>query len=126
MFCSNCGFKINEDAKFCPSCGQAVNANSVKTIKLKCQECGGVMDVDNDNQILYCQYCGSKNLLPESDDVKIERIRSKTELTKEQIHKDVKLAEQEHERNMEKMSVKVGIGMMIWLFVVAGVLWFFF
>lgn len=47
-------------------------------ISLKCNECGGILDVDDQKKVLFCPYCGSKELLVESDAVKIEQIRSNT------------------------------------------------
>ncbi len=45
---------------------------------MKCQSCGGVMDADEDEPVLICPFCGSKELIIESEAVTIERIRSKT------------------------------------------------
>ena len=82
MYCRNCGKLIDDKAKFCPGCGAPVvtghAAQSGKTIKMKCQSCGGVMDADEDEPVLICPFCGSKELIVESEAVTIERIRSKT------------------------------------------------
>ena len=31
MFCSNCGFQVNENMRFCPNCGQAVRTPAAQT-----------------------------------------------------------------------------------------------
>ena len=54
-------------------------------ISLKCEACNGMMDVDEDREILTCPYCGSKNLIPISDAVKIEKIRQEAELEKKRL-----------------------------------------
>lgn len=51
-FCSNCGEKINDDAKFCPACGAATNGTQAKQKRvqeyagtlIKCPNCGEVLD----------------------------------------------------------------------------------
>ncbi len=82
MFCSKCGNELSDGDAFCSKCGAKVNSNSQNTIHLVCQHCGSVMDYDDERQIVACPYCVSKELIEESDDVKIERIKSKTVLDK--------------------------------------------
>ena len=56
--CQNCGFVLDEDDVFCPSCG-------AKTIQLKtktCEQCGQVLNEDED----FCPYCGTKYVDPDS------------------------------------------------------------
>ncbi len=50
------------------------------TIALRCQDCGGIMEVDEDGEIFKCPYCGSKRIVAVSDAVRIEKIRSKNQL----------------------------------------------
>ncbi len=52
--------------------------NYTGTIILKCTNCGGHLEVDKENDIANCPYCGTSNLLVESDEVVVERIRNKT------------------------------------------------
>lgn len=95
MFCSKCGNELSDGDAFCSKCGAKVGTNSQSTIHLVCQHCGSVMDYDDERQIVACPYCGSKELIEESDDVKIERIKSKTVLTREKQANDFEL-EKEH------------------------------
>lgn len=69
MFCSNCGAKINDGAKFCNNCGapqagtMAVTSmptpSSTKFVPAKCTNCGGTLDVDPTQQAAVCPYCNS-------------------------------------------------------------------
>ncbi|MBP5595048.1 MAG: hypothetical protein J6Y02_06675 [Pseudobutyrivibrio sp.] len=52
------------------------------TKKLKCEDCGGIMEIDQAKSILCCPYCGSKELIEESDDVKKAKIKADIELRK--------------------------------------------
>lgn len=107
MFCSQCGFQLNEDAKFCSNCGEAVNIKmrNAKSRQLRCQNCDGVMNVEEDKTVLLCPYCGSKELLIENDNVKIAKIKSQTrkdiEIKKQQTHKAVELGKQQTHKDIE-------------------------
>lgn len=109
MKCSNCGFENDSGYKFCGRCGNQLDVNEPKVLRLKCQNCNGVMDVDEDKMIAFCPYCGSKNLIIESDVVKVEKIRSQTKITKEQIHRDQAITEKELELKKEKQDFKMGM-----------------
>lgn len=83
MYCPNCGAQNANDAKFCTSCGKSLIRNAqdsheFKRIQMRCKACGGSMDVANEQNILVCPYCGSKELIQESDKVSAERIRANT------------------------------------------------
>lgn len=65
------------------------------TISLRCKECDGFLEVDEDRVVTFCPYCGSKELIEESDDVKKERIRSKA-------HTEIELGKQETERQINR------------------------
>ena len=103
MFCSKCGNELSDRDAFCSKCGTKVGTNSQSTIHLVCQHCGSVMDYDDERQIVACPYCGSKELIEESDNVKIERIKSKTVLAREKQANDFEL---EKERYAEEMRQK--------------------
>lgn len=64
------------------------------TISLRCKHCDGVLDVNDDQNILFCPYCGSKELVLESDVVKVERMRTN-------VYRDVELGKAEIERQMK-------------------------
>lgn len=47
-------------------------------ISLKCKNCGATMEVDPVKRIRYCPYCGSADLIEESDAVKISKLNNET------------------------------------------------
>ena len=56
-----------------------------RSIRMVCRKCGSNMDTDGDRQVLFCPYCGAKELLVESDYVKEARINaaSREKITEE-------------------------------------------
>lgn len=74
-----------------------------KTIQLRCAACGGTLEVKEDSQILTCPYCGAKELIIESDDVKKERIRAKAK--KEMELEKLKYDEEKKEKQEEKERI---------------------
>lgn len=66
---------------------------------MRCQVCGGHLDVNEGQEILFCPYCGSKELVLESDEVKIERIKAKA-------YTDVELEKLKNEANEQKEDRK--------------------
>lgn len=95
---------MSEGVKFCSKCGQKVADDNPKTIQMKCRDCGGIMTSEEENTILCCPYCGSKELIPESDDVKIERIKSEAyrEIELEKIKYMSEKEKRESDREQEK------------------------
>ena len=70
------------------------------TIQLKCKSCNGTMNLDEEREVLFCPYCGSKEIFAESDSIKRERIRAKT-------YKDVVLRSKEIDRQMRLEEMRV-------------------
>lgn len=100
MKCPKCGKTVSDEAKFCPSCGTAIVHDQTQgRMQLVCRSCGNIMTPDDDNQILFCPACGSKELILESPDVTIQRIKSKTE-------KEIELEKLKHEekRRLHEME----------------------
>lgn len=99
MFCCKCGTKLADNVKFCYKCG-APTVNNIpagktpqkqfQTVALRCQDCGGIMEVDEDGEIMQCPYCGSKRIVEVSDTVRIEKIRSKHQLEEKKLELDAK------------------------------------
>ncbi len=95
-FCENCGSFVNESEKLCPDCITTVKpVSDSKTFQMRCKSCNGVMNVDDERKVLICPYCGSKELIAESNEVTIERIRSRT-------YKEIEFKKLEHEDEKEK------------------------
>lgn len=103
MYCSKCGYQLSDSDNFCPKCGNKVGSssgNNPKMIHLKCQDCNGILEIDETHEIATCPYCGSKNLIPESDNIKIERMRTNA-------YKDVELGKttEETKRNIFELAI---------------------
>lgn len=81
---------------------------------LKCKSCNGTMEMDEERPILFCPYCGSKELVEESDDVIKARIDANTRLKET----EKKL---EQEKEIEKIKTRndtiVSIIILVMLFV---------
>ena len=85
------------------------------------------MDYDDERQIVACPYCGSKELIEESDDVKIERIKSKTVLAREKQANDFELekeryAEELRQRKNSESWKAIGIGYAVIFILIAIVI----
>lgn len=64
MKCTNCGNKLNSNSVFCPFCGtKARKYQNANRISLKCRYCNGTMEAGEDNSVIECPYCGSKELI---------------------------------------------------------------
>ncbi len=89
----------------------AIDKNYTATIILKCTNCGGHLEVDKENDTANCPFCGTSNMLIESDEVVIERIRSKTfkDVASEKIQADKELELTKLQLlNQEKIEKKLG------------------
>lgn len=123
MFCCKCGTKLADNVKFCYKCG-APTVNNIpadktpqkqfQTVALRCQDCGGIMEVDEDGEIMQCPYCGSKRIVEVSDTVRIEKIRSKHQLEEKKLELDAKA---EKEKRDDK-SVWKGVAFLFMLFII--------
>ena len=71
MFCSNCGSKVDDNARFCMNCGARVQVqagninipNETKLVPAKCAACGASVKVNPDSEIAQCPYCGSNYIV---------------------------------------------------------------
>lgn len=105
MFCSKCGCKISNEDKFCPSCGWNVkgknsnDSSKVRTLLLRCKACNGELTVNENEPIMLCPYCGSRELIVESDEVKIAKITSSA-------YRDVELGKQQIAMEMKRMDIQ--------------------
>ncbi len=95
--CKKCGADIPDNVKFCPECGAESSGSSVNgRIIMKCRQCSGTLTMDKEGDILVCPYCGSKELLLDSDNVAVEKIKQQTEFKKWEREDQKKKEEQEH------------------------------
>jgi DNA-directed RNA polymerase subunit RPC12/RpoP len=93
-------------------------------VHLKCQDCGGELDVDASKQILSCPYCHSKQVIIESDEVKIATIKSSERKTIASIEseerKTIELAK--NKSNEDITYVCLGIGFFVFIFILLSIL----
>lgn len=61
MNCPKCNSYIPERGRFCPICRYELKDFERK--KLECKSCGGNMEIDYENNIIVCPYCGAKELI---------------------------------------------------------------
>lgn len=94
MKCEKCGAELFNSAKFCHVCGNPISQKEkpVLTRRLECKHCGGFMDVDETRNVKICPYCGSKELVEESDQVTMQRIKSHAWKEVEQEKEETKRA----------------------------------
>lgn len=122
MNCPNCGALIEKPgAKYCEFCGKKITAGrgikkirpgknkeasngSVYTYVLKCKSCGGTLSGDPDSGILVCPYCGSRELIEESDAVKIAKMQKEVELGRQKILEQQ--LKNEHDKNEVRAFAK--------------------
>lgn len=99
MFCCKCGTQLANNVKFSYKCGtptannipaEKTSQKQFQTVALRCQDCGGIMEIDDDGEIIKCPYCGSKRIVEVSDTVRIEKIRSKHQLEEKKLELDAK------------------------------------
>lgn len=86
----------------------------MKTYKMKCESCGGTLDVEKD--VLFCPYCGEKSMIVYDDKVKIAKIKAdaKKEIAKYEID-----AEERHSKDDPKetaLYIIFGLGMLFILY----------
>ena len=125
MYCLWCGAQIDDSASHCPKCGQSTwpeekplttdekmspdpgltnlgkSVSEGSPILMKCKACGGTLEADPDRPVLVCPYCGEKELVWESDAVKVERIRNNT-------HREIEMEKlrQEEEQFQHRSKVE--------------------
>lgn len=124
MKCEKCGAELFNSAKFCHVCGHPVPQKEklVLSKRLECRHCGGIMDVDETRNVKVCPYCGSKELVEESDQVTMQRIKSHAwkevqkdkEETKRAVATEHEITERENKKN-ETRSDRI-------IFIVAGIM----
>ena len=124
MKCEKCGAELFNSAKFCHVCCHPVpqKEKPVLSKRLECRHCGGIMDVDETRNVKVCPYCGSKELVEESDQVTMQRIKSHAwkevqqdkEETKRAVATEHEITERENKKN-ETRSDRI-------IFIVAGIM----
>ena len=134
MKCEKCGAELFNSAKFCHVCGHSVpqKEKPVLTKRLECRHCGGIMDVDETRNVKVCPYCGSKELVEESDQVTMQRIKSHAwkevqkdkEETKRAVATEHEITERENKRSETRSDsiMFIIVGIIIFMLIVCAYL----
>ena len=83
-----------------------------KIIKMKCESCGEIMDYNKEKEMIFCPYCGSKDLIIASDKVQIARIKAETEKAK------IESKERDNKNSYIFFIVYFAIIAMVWIFLI--------
>ena len=82
----------------------------MKLIKLSCQNCNAQLDIDLDNQLVFCPFCGQKLLIdlnhPEIVFAEKEKTKREQEITKRELEKtkQVQLDNEYKERKARRVN----------------------
>lgn len=98
MICKYCGTEFSDDFRYCPGCGNSITGkhSGINIIQMKCKACNGEMEYNKEKHMLVCPYCDTTEMITESDEVLIERIKNDT-------YRDVEMAKLQHEKEKEKI-----------------------
>ncbi|MBQ0065062.1 MAG: zinc ribbon domain-containing protein [Firmicutes bacterium] len=124
MKCKKCGNELPENCSFCPNCGEKVESQShVKTIQLKCSVCGGMMEVDANKEKITCPFCGTEEIIVDSDAVAVEKIKRDVEYAKmdndnqKRIEQEKKEAQEAYKKGkINKITIGLTILCLIFVF----------
>lgn len=99
--------------------------NSVRTILMRCKNCNGELTINENKNLILCPYCGSKEIILESDTVRAAQIHSQAylnvEMTRMENQMRVMQMEREREERREKKRITttwIGFGLKLlgWVF----------
>ncbi len=79
MYCQHCGKKLENDAKFCPSCGKRTNGSSQDNVENRCPNCGHQLSSIEAT----CPACGFEVRARESVNAAKEFIKGFEEISKQ-------------------------------------------
>lgn len=78
-------------------------------LELKCPRCGADLSVENDREILYCEYCGAKIVLTDENTFTINKTIRKiddAEIARAETERIVQMHKIEMEKEQEKKKRK--------------------
>lgn len=83
----------------------------LKLVSLRCPHCNGELEVDDQREIFFCQYCGSKLILEEAIEAS-----SKVKLRLIEARHEEKMQETRLEHERFKHKYALGVGLLDYLF----------
>lgn len=106
MKCVKCNADIEQDAQFCPYCGNAVEHTN------QCIKCGKTLDGDSD----FCPYCGAKQ---NEDNAESQQLQENTLPHDEPIHKSDRgsISDEELEDVSQSGEVKKDSKRNLWIII---------
>ena len=80
-------------------------------VAMKCPQCGAEMMIDPDHEFTMCEFCGSKQFLNESDEVKAERLRRdrETAVAKANAEAEIEKKKIDTEYQLKKDEIRTGV-----------------
>ena len=131
MECTVCGANNAKKNRFCFSCGAELSSdnsssNQTQIKSLICKGCGGHLDFNNNDTVLFCPFCGSKELVIESDNVKIHKMTNNRVMAKNSMDHEYKMAESKRRAEQRKRDdhmtavFMIGVGILCVIGIIAG------
>ena len=80
----------------------------IKLITVNCPDCGGNMNIEEDKNIAFCAYCGSK-LSVINDNERIIRTIDEAEVIRAKSNAELELKKLEIEEQKRKLKIKVSL-----------------
>ena len=118
MFCNQCGKQNPDNSRFCNQCGYSfINRGNSGNSRVSsiCSKCGATMTIDIQTQEFTCPHCGAKDVILESDKVKIERMRYNSQIEADRMQYENKV-EMEKMKNKDFYIVMLGcVGVMFFI-----------
>lgn len=102
MRCRECGARVEEGSKFCMECGAKVirKKRRQRLVSLICEDCGGSMDIDENRNLMFCPFCGSKKIYFDDPEVVIEK--TITDRQKARYNRDIEIEKERTRVENEK------------------------
>lgn len=123
-YCVKCGSKLDDDAEFCPHCGQRVphevsdetsqgdvqDIPAMKVTALSCPHCGGEIHIPRDADSCTCPFCGTQVMLDRGNRTVTYRIVDEAKIRQSEV--DAQRVENEKHKTGKWDAIEtIGIGL---------------
>lgn len=104
-YCSNCGQKIDNKAKFCSNCGSLLKKGNNLNVKIiKCPNCDADIEYRTDKDNFKCQYCGA-DVVIDDEATELNRVlNAKMNAQKREMEMNI-----EYENHQQALDAKKNI-----------------